>query len=141
MDYLLYRSTALVSPGSLECQNIVSASRRNNCEHGLTGFLHAENGLFVQYLEGSPTPLWTLYDRLHLDRRHSDLILLGSGTVSKPRFSAWSMGYSSINVLSFKDFLEEVSFRKPPQDASCAEALTFLMAARIRVDLGISERL
>ena len=141
MEYLIYRSQALVAPHSAECREIVSTSQRNNARAGLTGFLHAEEGLFVQYLEGPTGPLWELYQRLHHDLRHTDLVLLGHGRAVQRRFQDWSMGYASTNVLTFGDFLEQVSYRKPAEDASGAEALTFLMAASVRVDLGISDAL
>ena len=137
MDYLIYRSKALVTPGSAACRNIVAVSQCSNASLGLTGFLHAEEGLFIQYLEGAPVPLWALYKRLHLDPRHSDLMLLGHGEQNKPRFEDWRMGYSGIDVSSFADFLEEVSFKKRADQASSTEAIIFLMVASARIDLGI----
>jgi len=103
----------------------------------LTGFLHAEEGLFIQYLEGASEPLWTLYERLFLDVRHENLLLLGHGEVTKPRFEDWSLGYSDINVSSFADFLDEVSFMKRSRQPSCKEAIIFLMSANARIDLEI----
>ncbi|SIT06009.1 Sensors of blue-light using FAD [Roseivivax lentus] len=141
MEYLIYRSRALVAPRSAACDSIVVVSQRNNTLLGLTGFLHAEEGLFIQYLEGSPDVLWPLYERLHSDLRHTDLVMLGHGTVGRRRFSDWSMGYSSTNVLVFEDFLGEVSFKKQTEQASCSEALTFLAVAAARLDLGISDPL
>jgi hypothetical protein len=139
MEYLIYRSKALVDPGSEACRNIVAVSQINNTSLGLTGFLHAEEGLFIQYLEGAPKPLWALYERLHLDHRHADLILLGRGNLDKPRFEDWRMGFSDDHVLSFVDFKEQVSFFEPVEKASSKQALYFLMAACARIDLGIVE--
>lgn len=139
MEYLVYKSRALVAPGSAACRDIVALSQASNAYLGLTGFLHAEEGLFIQYLEGAPEQLWALYEHISLDLRHTDVVLLGQGELKKPRFEGWSMGYSESNVLSFADFLEEVSFCKPVEDASSAEAIIFLMAARARIDLGICD--
>jgi hypothetical protein len=137
MEYLIYRSKALVTPGSDACRNIVALSQKNNASLGLTGFLHAEEGLFIQYLEGPSKPLWALYKRLHLDERHTNLILLGHGGLGKRRFEDWRMGYSNENVLSFADFKEQVSFFWPIEQASSIQAIYFLMAASARIDLGI----
>lgn len=137
MEYLIYQSRALVAPSSAACRDIVAVSEENNAYLGLTGFLHAEEDLFIQYLEGAPTQLWALYEHLFLDQRHTDLLLLGHGQLSAPRFEGWSMGYSEVNVLSFADFLEEVSFDKQAAKVSSAEAIYFLLTACARIDLGI----
>jgi hypothetical protein len=139
MEYLTYKSMARVAPGSAACRDIVTVSQRNNAGLGLTGFLHAEDGLFIQYLEGPSRPLWTLYERLHLDPRHEDLVLLGHGDARKRRFRDWRLGYSEAGVLSFADFLEEVSVVQPGEQTSGLAAIMFLMAASTRIDLGIAD--
>ncbi|MEI4234400.1 BLUF domain-containing protein [Roseovarius sp. D22-M7] len=139
MEYLIYKSMALVTPGSAACRDIVTVSQRNNAGLGLTGFLHAEDGLFIQYLEGPPKPLWALYERLHGDDRHRDLVLLGHGAPRRRRFGDWRLGYSEAGVLSFADFLEEVSMPGAVEPTPPADAIMFLMAASIRLDLGIAE--
>lgn len=139
MEYLIYKSTALVAPGSTACRDIVTVSQRKNDGLGLTGFLHAEDGLFIQYLEGPPRPLWALYERLHLDPRHADLVLLGHGGLRKRRFRDWRLGYSEAGVLSFADFLEEVSVVRPGGQTPGLDAIMFLMAASTRIDLGIAD--
>ncbi len=139
MEYLIYKSTAVVAPGSAECRDIVTVSQRANARLGLTGFLHAENGLFIQYLEGASEPLWALYEHLFLDTRHKDLVLLGHGELNRPRFEDWSMGYSDIDVLSFAGFLEEVSFMNRAEHVSGMVEITFLMSASARIDLGMAD--
>ena len=139
MEYLIYKSTALVAPGSEACRDIVGVSQHNNALLGLTGFLHAEDGLFIQYLEGPPRPLWTLYERLHVDPRHENFVLLGKGESRTPRFRGWRLGYSEINVVSFADFIVEVSGVQPGEQPPGLVAIMFLMAACTRIDLGIAD--
>lgn len=139
MEYLIYKSTALVAPGSVACRDILTVSQRKNADLGLTGFLHAEEGLFIQYLEGPPVALWALYQRLHRDPRHRHLVLLGRGELQKRRFMDWRLGYSDLEVLSFSDFLEEVTTAPQDKPASGPDAILFLMAASARIDLGIAD--
>jgi hypothetical protein len=40
--------------------------------------------------------------------------------------------------MSLKEFMAEATFKKTPEQASCAEAIWFLMGASARIDLGIS---
>ncbi|SHE36010.1 Sensors of blue-light using FAD [Loktanella atrilutea] len=141
MEYLVYRSEALVTPESPECQSIVTISHLKNTLAGITGFLHAEDGVFIQYIEGPAEPLWQLYNRLHSDDRHRNLELLGHGVISRPRFKKWRLGYSQTEIASFRDFMGEVSAEKSLKDASCAEAVYFLMGASVRIDLGIGSSL
>jgi hypothetical protein len=129
----------LVAPSSAACRSIVAVSQRSNAYLGLTGFLHAEDGLFIQYLEGAPEQLWAHYEHISLDLRHTDLLLLGQGELKKPRFEGWSMGYSESNVLSFADFHEEVSLDKQADKVLGSEAIIFLLAACARIDLGIMD--
>jgi hypothetical protein len=137
MHYFIYTSKALVDPGSQACRDVVSRSQIKNASVGLTGFLHAEDGLFIQYLEGPPKPLWDLYQRIQRDDRHTNVVLLGRGSLDLRRFEDWRMGYSDTHVLSFSEFKKQVSFFEPVEKASKIQALYFLMAACARIDLGI----
>lgn len=52
LEYLLYRSTGRIEQFGDDCTNILRVARLRNADLGLTGFLHAEDGVFVQWLEG-----------------------------------------------------------------------------------------
>ncbi|MCF7700498.1 BLUF domain-containing protein [Loktanella sp. M215] len=140
MDFLLYRSKALVPTPSEAVREIVSLSVIRNAATDLTGFLHAEDGMFIQYLEGPSLALWALYDHLHHDARHRNLTLLAEGTIKRRRFHDWRMGYSARSVMCFADFLNDIYGRSRPEDANGNEALIFLMAVCQRIDLGICEQ-
>jgi hypothetical protein len=137
MEFLVYRSRALVAPESAEARAIVASSVRNNARDNLSGFLHHEPGLFVQYIEGPPEALWELWDRLIADVRHEDVHLIGKGLISHRFFDDWRMGYSSGDVANFLEFLEEAAGKTLLADASARETVWFLRGACQRLDLGL----
>lgn len=87
------RGTEAEMKGQIEA--ILRSSRANNERAGVTGALFYNKVFFAQVLEGSFAEVQTTFERLQLDRRHSDLVVLQSGYVSAREFGAWSMAYSS----------------------------------------------
>ena len=138
MDFLIYRSHALIGPESEACREILAASQRNNAKLGVTGYLHFEDGMFMQYLEGPAAALQTLYQRIVLDPRHCDVEQLGYGPTNQCLFRRWSMGFSDDHVASFRDFLNEAWGKTDPKEADAREAALFLTGACQRMDLGIT---
>ena len=138
MEFLVYRSEALVPTDSVEARRILETAIRRNGQDGLTGFLHREGDVFVQYLEGPRQPLQSLWKRLLVDPRHRNPTLLGRGMIGPRLFADWRMGYSSADVASFLEFLDEAAGKNLLAEASAAEAIWFLRGVRQRVDLGLA---
>lgn len=138
MEFLVYRSRALLSPGSPEVGAIVEAALRNNARAGLTGFLHHEPDLFVQYLEGSGAALRGAWQRIRRDPRHEDAELIDGGTILHRFFGGSLLGYSDGAVARFSDFLDEAAGKSAPADATARETIWFLCGACQRQDLGLA---
>ncbi|SHI44269.1 Sensors of blue-light using FAD [Palleronia salina] len=139
MQYLVYRSTALVAPGAARYASILRSSMRNNARAGLTGYLHYEEGEFLQYVEGPAEPLSALWARLARDPRHRDILLLASGAVTERRFEDWRMGVSDPTVLSLSTFLRDVDHPQGRPGADGAEAIYFLLSVCQRIELGLAD--
>lgn len=140
MEFLIYRSTALVAPDAPESGAILEAANRRNMEDGLTGFLYREADTFIQYLEGARRPLWACFDRIAADERHTGLVLLGSGVCRRRLFADWRMGYADETVASFVDFLDESAAVRDVTLAPTRNAVAFMRGVSQRVDLGITCR-
>lgn len=138
MEFLVYRSHALVAPDSAAAVAIVETSLQNNGRTGLTGFLHHEPGLFLQYIEGPPQALWDLWHRILADDRHDGVALIGRGMLAHRFFDAWRMGYATGDVASFLDFLDEAAGKSLLAQASTRESIWFLRGACQRLDLGVA---
>lgn len=137
MEFLVYRSCARVAPDSDEAKRILTASLRNNRQDGITGFLHHEPGLFVQYIEGPRGSLKRLWTRLLADPRHENPTVVGKGLISNRFFGDWRMGYSTGDVACFLEFLQEATGKSILAEASTRETIWFLRGACQRLDLGL----
>lgn len=138
MQFLVYRSRALVAPGSAEAARILAASVRNNARGRLTGFVHHEPQLFVQYLEGPADELGETWSRIRSDPRHADATAIGRGPLSHRLFGGWRMGCSDAGVARFSDFLGEAAGKSRADEATARELIWFLRGACQLQDLGLA---
>ena len=92
---LIYVSD-LVGDNESEIPAILKSSVRNNSKEGITGMLLYSGGNFLQVLEGEPDAVKATYDRICLDSRHRNTIVLTKEDVKERHFSNWSMGYRQL---------------------------------------------
>lgn len=87
---LVYASRAIdLAPGAIE--EIVATARHFNAAHDITGALIYDGQYFIQFLEGDAGLLSNLYRRIASDVRHTDVVLLKAGSISRRHFGQWSM--------------------------------------------------
>ena len=91
---VLYRSSAAISPEALRNSGAVEEFAERNRKLGLTGYMHLEDGLFYQYLEGPARALASAWAAIRRDSRHEDIVELSHAPIPSRRFPRWSMGYS-----------------------------------------------
>lgn len=90
---LLYASRARDPITNETIASIVSQSRKNNPETGVTGVLCVcHGGVFIQVLEGGRDEVNQLYSKVLHDSRHIDVTLLDYAEIAERRFSGWRMG-------------------------------------------------
>lgn len=70
---------------------ILSAARRNNPRHGITGALVCRQDLYLQLIEGPEDAIDALYARIVADDRHCDVRLLLSEPMGARMFPGWAM--------------------------------------------------
>ena len=95
LHHLIYESRAAQPFSEAELADLLQKAREHNEDHGLTGLLlYAEDGRFVQVLEGEVAQVHDLYF-LHIsrDERHQNLVLLADGSLNERRFADWRMGF------------------------------------------------
>ncbi len=81
-----------------QIEGILCSSRKNNAKVGVTGALFYNTVFFAQVLEGSFADVQSVFERLQLDPRHSDLVVLQSGFIAERDFSNWSMAYAGTSA-------------------------------------------
>lgn len=97
LNYFVYRSLALQGATPPHCQAIRDACARNNPRLGVTGYLHLEDGLFYQYLEGPAEGIEHLREKIARDSRHEGMTVLDEGELESRRFPQFSMAYGVAN--------------------------------------------
>ena len=93
MYYLLYLSRASAVVGGRELASIMTVSRRNNGRDGVSGVLVYKDGVFLQLLEGEQKTVLQTYERISVDPRHTDAVILLKGPLERRLFGRWSMGF------------------------------------------------
>jgi len=84
-------SEAVQQEPDLALQQIVAKSIQNNRIGGLTGFLLAFDGVFLQVLEGPKAEIDAAYDRIRSDPRHQALTVIADHPTEKRAFHDWNM--------------------------------------------------
>lgn len=91
---VLYRSSAAISPETLQATGAVEQFAARNRQSGLTGHLHLEDGVFYQYLEGPARSVSAAWAAIRRDGRHDDILELSHAPIPARRFPRRAMGFS-----------------------------------------------
>jgi hypothetical protein len=78
--------------------DILTSSRRNNALARITGALMFNGGCFAQVLEGPPDAVEETFDRIQMDERHGDVVLLGVAITEERAFDRWAMAFVGTSV-------------------------------------------
>ncbi len=99
---LLYLSRNEIEGSSAEVlqelEQILATARRHNAAMDICGALMFNREVFAQALEGPQRAVLALFDSIQQDRRHSNVVVLGSAAIDKRTFKAWSMGYVGVDL-------------------------------------------
>jgi hypothetical protein len=104
---LLYASRATREIDEAFVTSILERSQKYNLEHGITGLLctSAQNGVFLQLLEGGRDAVNALYAAIVGDPRHRDVTLLDYAEIPERRFAGWRMGAVNLNRVNLGTIL------------------------------------
>ena len=100
MVRLLYASKAADNVSQEELLKILSQSKANNPESGITGVLCSSGRIFLQVLEGGRMQVNALYNHIAADPRHEDVAILSYEEISERKFSGWSMGLVNLDRIN-----------------------------------------
>jgi hypothetical protein len=93
---LLYASRAAQSLTPALVDSILTQSRRNNTERGITGILCYSEDIFLQALEGSRDDVCETFNAIVRDERHANVRILSFEEIGERRFGGWTMGQVNI---------------------------------------------
>lgn len=97
---LLYVSRSLVTgqTGEIAVADIVGIARQRNAELVVCGALLFTGARFAQVLEGSRAAVEELMTSINRDPRHTDIVIIQAGEISRPRFAKWALAYSGPSI-------------------------------------------
>lgn len=113
--HLVYASVATQRFSAQHLTELLEQSRAANQRVGVTGMLLHTEGSFFQVLEGEPSTLDGVIQRIQADRRHTDIVVIMREPIAHRSFAEWSMGFSRISsgelaeIAGWNDFFEEGS--------------------------------
>lgn len=87
MYELFYTSVAQRELNDRDLSELLSQSRKNNLEFGITGMLLYANREFVQLLEGEEHSVKSVFDIIRQDPRHTAVEVLHEGPIDARAFS------------------------------------------------------
>ncbi|MDX2255836.1 MAG: BLUF domain-containing protein [Pseudanabaenaceae cyanobacterium bins.39] len=88
---LIYVSQAIAGIGYADLIDIMNKSEENNRNVGITGMLAFGDSMFLQVLEGSRQLVSQTYNRILLDKRHTNAELIEFSEIEYRNFGLWSM--------------------------------------------------
>ena len=72
-------------------EGILVQSKQNNKKNQITGALICRSDLYLQYLEGPPNKIDSLYSKIKIDDRHTGVKLLEDAKSKRRLFANWEM--------------------------------------------------
>ena len=100
MSSLVYRSRCVEPMAPDDLNRMVESSRVRNRAASITGLLICEDDHFFQWLEGPTDGLARLWRSIRIDRRHTDIEILGDAPTPVRFFGAWDMKLATKRTLN-----------------------------------------
>lgn len=108
LTQLVYVSNRKPNCTDDEIDKILVACKKNNPPLNITGVLLYSDKKFIQMVEGDSKVVTELYDKIKLDSRHSNPMMISYGPINEKSFPSWHMGARQIKG-SEVDFKTEIS--------------------------------
>lgn len=104
LSQLVYVSNRKSNCTEEEIEKILASCKKNNPALNITGVLLYSNTKFIQLVEGDAKVITTLYDKIKLDARHGNPMMLSYGPIKEKSFPSWHMGSKKMagNDVDFK---------------------------------------
>jgi hypothetical protein len=94
---LIYISAATQPFNDEALAALLTQSRENNKKYDITGLLLYKNKTFIQLLEGEENQVFTLFNIIKQDRRHTATIRIREEVITHRDFGQWYMGFQNLD--------------------------------------------
>lgn len=106
---IVYHSAGNPAISSIDLDELLTQARAKNRATGVTGMLLAENGRFLQVLEGPEGAVRDLMETIADDPRHEHVRVLDEAPIQARRFPDWAMAQGhvgEIETLPLAEYME-----------------------------------
>ncbi|WP_328189553.1 BLUF domain-containing protein [Marinobacter sp. OP 3.4] len=123
---VVYVSKARADVGDDALRDILTESRANNAESGVTGVLLYRDGRFVQVLEGPRDSVASLVATITADPRHDDIRIVLDEPIDERQFGEWTMEFRPVATpqralpVGFHDTFDDLDAADSPGSAARA---------------------
>lgn len=123
---VVYVSKARPDVGDDTLRDILTESRANNAESGVTGVLLYRDGQFVQVLEGPRDSVQSLVATITADPRHDDIRIVLDEPIDERQFGDWTMEFRPVATpqralpRGFRDSFHDLDAAESPGSAARA---------------------
>lgn len=108
LSQLVYVSNRKPNCTAEEIEKILVSCKKNNPPLNITGVLLYSDTKFIQLVEGDAKVITSLYDKIKLDARHSNPMMLSYGPIKEKSFPSWHMGSKKMAATDV-DFKTDIS--------------------------------
>lgn len=136
---LVYVSSSKVDFPKESLVELLKTCRAHNAASGITGILLYKDGNILQVLEGDRTTVEPLFEKIHMDPRHTRVLLLLLQAVDARDFPDWTMAFHDLHdpavhtLEGFSEFLNQsLTVGTFADDPSKAKRLIGIFRANIR---------
>lgn len=88
---LIYKSQSTEQISTEIVDTILSYAHRFNARHNITGLLLFSENTFMQFLEGPPKAVDSVFERICNDQRHTNIRILYTGYADLRTYPDWLM--------------------------------------------------
>ena len=132
---VIYASRASAEFHEHEIPDLLKQARVANAAHELTGMLLYIGGSFLQVLEGETEMVETVFKKISLDKRHSQLTLITRESILERAFEGWTMSHKTLDPVEAGELIGEIDYFSSPgwiETLDSSRAKKLLAAASIR---------
>jgi len=105
INNLLYKSAALLAPKDRRFRLLFDQARLRNANMDITGYLHWEDGMFYQWIEGPAAELQIVERFIFASTSHNNLTVLSRNSAPSRQFTGWSMALGISDEASLFSFV------------------------------------
>lgn len=93
---LIYVSSLTAPPTPEELRDLLHQCRTANDRSGITGLLLYRDSRFLHLLEGERDRVVSLFDKIKVDPRHQEVVVVREREQQERQFPDWSAGFGDL---------------------------------------------